>query len=214
MRRACFARLDERTVPTRGSIPPGHGPGAELLGSPRSALELGSGPGDAVAVLAARGVDAVGLDMSATQCAHARRRWSHVPSARFEQAEALEFLAAADRTWDAVYSVWGALWFLDPALLLPLVRDRLALGGKLVFSHTPPVPGAYGVQGMYGAAFTAEPVWVYRWSYEPNQWADLLRHHGFGNIHARTEAAPEPGNIGTLIVEAEAEARPETSWPV
>ncbi|RSM80610.1 SAM-dependent methyltransferase [Amycolatopsis sp. WAC 01375] len=189
-----------------------HGPGIEVLGDPLSALELGCGRGDAVAALAMRGVDATGVDTSGTQCVHARRRWGHVAGARFEQGDVVEFLARSDRTWDAIYSVWGALWFLDPAVLLPLVRDHLTPGGKLVFSHAPPVPGAYGIQGMYGAKFSAEPQWVYRWSYEPETWTKLLRDNGFENIHSRVEPAPDPTKLGTLIVEAE--LRPDQSRSV
>ncbi|MET9260337.1 class I SAM-dependent methyltransferase [Amycolatopsis sp. NPDC004079] len=192
---------------------PGHGPGIELLGDPRSTLELGCGQGDAVAALAGGGVDATGVDLSAAQIEQACSRWGHVEGARFEHAEVLGFLAAADRTWDAVYSIWGALWFLDPDLVLPLVRKHLTPCGKLVFSHAPPVPGAYGCQGMYGAAFTADPMWVYRWSYVPEAWTDLLRRNGFGHIRARVEAAPEPGKLGTLVVEAElpSSVRPGTN---
>ncbi|WP_410583910.1 class I SAM-dependent methyltransferase [Amycolatopsis sp. lyj-108] len=135
----------------------GNGPGAELLGDPRTTLELGCGRGDAVAALARQGIDATGVDLSAVQCEQARSRFGKVAGAHFENADVLEFLAAADRRWDAVYSIWGALWFPDPAVLLPLIRDRLAPDGKLVFSHAPPVPGAYGIQGMYGAAFAENP---------------------------------------------------------
>ncbi|MFD6070289.1 class I SAM-dependent methyltransferase [Amycolatopsis lurida] len=181
---------------------PGHGPGQELLGDPRSALELGCGSGDAVAALAMGGVDATGVDLSGVQHELACRRWGHVPGVRFKHADVLEFLAEADRTWEAIYSIWGALWFLDPAVVLPLVRERLTPGGRLVLSHAPPVPGAYGIQGTYGAPYSAEPQWLYRWSYEPEMWAEMLRTCGFGSIHARVEAAPEPGKLGTLIVEA------------
>ncbi|SEP54289.1 class I SAM-dependent methyltransferase [Amycolatopsis saalfeldensis] len=211
---AANAAPDDESAPSvRWTQYPSHGPGIELLGDPRSSLELGCGRGDAVAALAARGVDATGVDLSGTQCEQARRRWGHVAGARFEHADVLEFLGAADRTWDAIYSIWGAIWFLDPALVLPLVRKHLAPGGKLVFSHAPPVPGAYGIQGMYGAAFTADPLWVYRWSYEPDVWAELLRRNGFGNIHARVEAAPESGKLGTLIVEAERRPGPARVSP-
>jgi len=63
------------------------------------------------------------------------------------------------------------------------------------------VPGSYGIQGMYGNGFTGRQVWLYRWAYEPDSWADLLHQHGFTDVHARVEPAPEPGNVGTLIVE-------------
>ncbi|OXM50287.1 SAM-dependent methyltransferase [Amycolatopsis thailandensis] len=194
---------DDHSVPALGWTQyPGHGPGAELLGDPHSTLELGCGRGDAVASLAGQGVDATGVDVSAVHCEQARHRYGTIAGARFEHTDVLEYLAAADRAWDAIYSIWGALWFLDPAVLLPLIHEHLTPGGRLVFSHAPPVPSAYGRQGMYGAAFTAEPVWIYRWSYEPDMWAELLRSNGFDHIRARVEPAPEPGHLGTLIVEA------------
>jgi hypothetical protein len=40
------------------------GPGDELLGDPVTALELGSSRGYAVAALAAKGIDATGIDLS------------------------------------------------------------------------------------------------------------------------------------------------------
>lgn len=179
----------------------GHGPGDELLGDPTTTLELGFGRGNAVAALALKGIDATGVDVSAAQCEHARRRWGRLPGTQYIQADVVDYLAGSDRQWEVVYSIWGALWFTDPNRLLPLIRDRLALGGKLVFSHAPAVPGCYGVQGMYGNGFTGRQVWVYRWAHEPAGWVDLLRRHGFGDIHARIEPAPEPDHIGTLIVE-------------
>ncbi|MBV9011628.1 MAG: undecaprenyl-diphosphate phosphatase [Pseudonocardiales bacterium] len=45
---------------------------------------------------------------------------------------------------------------------------------------------------MYGNGFTGRQVWLYRWAYEPSTWADLLRKHGFIDIHARIEPAPSP----------------------
>ena len=180
----------------------GHGPGDELLGEPATALELGSGRGHAVAALATKGIDATGVDISATQCERARNLWGHLPSARYLHADVVEFLTAAAQRWDAIYSIWGACWFTDPSLLLPLVRDRLAPGGKLVFAQAPAVPDSYGVQGIYAAGFTGRQVWAYRWAYEPSTWGDLLRRHGFTDVHARVEPAPEADHLGTLIVEA------------
>lgn len=180
----------------------GHGPGDELLGEPLTALELGSGRGNAVAALAAKGVESTGIDISPTQMVAARDRWGHLPNAHYLVGDVLGYLADTDQQWDAIYSIWGALWFTDPQAVLPLVRDRHAPGGKLVFSHAPAVPGSYGIQGMYGNGFKGSQVWIYRWAYEPDAWTDLLSQYGYVDIHARVEPAPEAVNVGTLIVEA------------
>ncbi|GAA4233536.1 hypothetical protein GCM10022254_36190 [Actinomadura meridiana] len=181
---------------------PGHGPGDEILGHPATTLELGCGRGDAVAALAARGVAATGLDLSPVHYARARERWRDLPCAQFVHGDAMDYLTQTDKEWDAVYSIWGAVWFTDPGELLPRVHDRLAPGGRLVFAHAPAVPGAYGVQGMYGGGFTGRQVWIYRWAYEPDTWSSILADHGFTDIHARVEPAPEPGLLGTLIVQS------------
>jgi hypothetical protein len=41
------------------------------------------------------------------------------------------------------------------------VHDRLILGGKLVVSYAPAVPGSYSIQGMYGNGFNGCQVWIY-----------------------------------------------------
>jgi ubiquinone/menaquinone biosynthesis C-methylase UbiE len=97
----------------------GHGPGDELLGDPATTLELGSGRGHAVAALATKGVVATGLDISGVQCEQARQRWGHLPGATFTQDEAVEFLTGTQNHWDAIYSIWGAVWFTDPEQLCP-----------------------------------------------------------------------------------------------
>jgi SAM-dependent methyltransferase len=138
----------------------GHGPGDELLDEPRTALELGSGRGNAVAALATNGVDATGIDVSPAHTTAARTRWGHLRDAHYLVGDVLDFLTNSDRQWDAIYSIWGALWFTDPDVILPAIRDRLTPDGKLVFSHAPAIP----------------------------------------DVNARVE--PDPGNVGTLIVEA------------
>ncbi|WP_242454792.1 class I SAM-dependent methyltransferase [Bailinhaonella thermotolerans] len=155
--------------------------------------------------MAVKGVDASGLDLSAVHLERARRRWGHLPGARFVQADAAGYLADTAQRWEAIYSIWGAVWFSDPARLLPLVRARLAPGGRFVFSHAPAVPGCYGPQGMYGSGFRSRPVWVRRWAYEPHVWADVLAGHDFTEIEAWIEPAPDPALLGTLIVTARAD---------
>ncbi|MEV0407691.1 class I SAM-dependent methyltransferase [Actinoallomurus sp. NPDC050550] len=180
----------------------GHGPGDELLGEPATALELGSGRGNAVAALATKGIDATGIDISSVQCEQAKRRWGHLSGAGYVCGDVVDHLIDTDRRWDAIYSIWGAVWFTDPERLLPLTRDHLTPGGKLAFSHAPAVPRSYGAQGFYAAGFTGRQVWAYRWAYEPEGWTEILRRHGFVDICARVEPAPDPDHIGTLIVEA------------
>jgi SAM-dependent methyltransferase len=180
----------------------GHGPGDELLGDPLTALELGSGRGNAVAALATKGIDATGIDISSAQVADAQQRWGHLPDTRFVRGDVLEFLGNSHERWDAIYSIWGALWFTDPEKLLPLVHDRLTPEGLLAFSHAPAVPGSYGIQGMYGNGFNGRQVWIYRWAYEPADWIKLLHRHGFTHVDARIHPAPAPEHVGTLIVTA------------
>ncbi|MEU2558399.1 methyltransferase domain-containing protein [Streptomyces longispororuber] len=50
-------------------------------------------------------------------------------------ADAVEYLSCTPTVFDAVYSVWGAVWFTDPDRLLPLIARRLAPGGVLAFAH-------------------------------------------------------------------------------
>lgn len=185
-----------------------HGPGAELLEAAEGAhvLDLGCGKGGNAAHLAAIGMRAVGIDVSPRQLAGARERWGETPRLELHQADAVDFLRAVGGDFDAVYSVYGAVWFTDPALLLPAIRERLRPGGRLVFSQRPPVEGCYGCQASYiprGA--DEDPLVVKRWDYEPDSWERLLKEHGYTDMDAAVLPAP-PGNrtIGTLIVRARA----------
>ena len=36
----------------------------------------------------------------------------------------------------------------------------------------------------------------------PDQWAHILTKHGYRDTHAQVLTAPDPENVGTLIVEA------------
>ncbi|GGQ26441.1 class I SAM-dependent methyltransferase [Streptomyces mutabilis] len=185
-----------------------HGPGVELLEVQPGArvLDLGCGKGGNAAHLATLGVIAVGVDVSPCQLAAAQERWGWVPGLEFHQTEAVAFLREDQQGFDAVYSVYGAAWFTDPALLLPAIREQLRPGGRLVFSQRPPVPGCYGCQASYiprGA--DEDPLVVKRWDYEPDAWEQLLKEYGFTDVDATVLAAP-PGNrtVGTFVVRARA----------
>ncbi|WP_329528465.1 class I SAM-dependent methyltransferase [Streptomyces sp. NBC_01462] len=179
----------------------GHGPGAELLGGPESALEIGCGTGRALAYLAQQGVKASGVDLSPRMVRLAGDQWAPL-GVRIEQGEVLDWLAADESQYDAVYSTFGAAWFTDPARLFPLVLERLAPGGVFVFSQPPAIPGAYGPQGMYKGGFAGKAMFTYRYSYRPAVWERLLTRAGFGTAKAEVLDAPKPGHIGTLIVTA------------
>ncbi|GAB2923186.1 class I SAM-dependent methyltransferase [Streptomyces mayteni] len=180
-----------------------HGPAEELLCQPENALELGCGSGDEVAYLARKGVDATGIDLSPVQIGYARERWGDVEGARFHLREAVDFLTTgASETYDAIYSIWGAFWFTDPCRLLPAIRRRLSPGGVLVFSQAPAVEGCYGAQGMYGNGFTGKTLSIRRWAYSAEMWRGILARHGFSEVDARVVEAPDPENLGTLLVQA------------
>ena len=181
----------------------GHGPGPELLGDPATVLEIGCGTGRALAYLAQQGVKATGVDLSPVMVEHTTERWGPT-GAQFVCAEVLEHLRDSPETYDAIYSIFGAVWFTDPAKLFPLIVERLNPGGVLVFSHPPAIPGAYGAQGMYKGGFAGKAMFTYRYSYTPRKWRNLLLKAGFRTAEAQVLDAPEPGHIGTLLVRAAA----------
>jgi SAM-dependent methyltransferase len=182
---------------------PGHGPGAEILGAPRTALDLGPAEGKEAAHLAARGVEVTGVDFSPVQVERARTLWHDTPRLDFQHAEACTFLASSTTSWDAIYSVWGAVWFTDPDELLPRIVQRLNPGGVFAFSQAEPAADAHGPQQMYGKWLEGREreLTVLRWQYNPDNWADILKRHGFTGIDAQILAPPTPG-LGTLMVRA------------
>ncbi|ORT57556.1 class I SAM-dependent methyltransferase [Streptomyces sp. CB03238] len=179
----------------------GHGPGPEILGTPTTALEIGCGTGRALAYLAQQGVKMTGLDLSPVMVTNTTDRWGPW-GAQFVCAEVLHHLRESTETYDAIYSIFGAVWFTDPAKLLPLIAQRLNPGGIFAFSHPPAIPGAYGPQGMYKGGFAGKAMYTYRYSYTPRRWAGFLLKAGFTDPDVQILDAPTPGHIGTLIARA------------
>ncbi|MFH9191342.1 class I SAM-dependent DNA methyltransferase [Streptomyces globisporus] len=204
----------ERPAPEVGRFEwtqyPGHGPGAELLGHPLRALDLGPAEGREAVFLARQGVATTGVDLSAAQVDRASRWWKGTPGLKFVHAEAGDYLASNTTPFDAVYSVWGAVWFTDPELLFPLVAQNLTPGGIFAFSQAEPSPGAYGPQPMHGKWLEGREseLTVLRWQYTPQAWADLLKRHGFTNIDAHVLPAPDGEGLGTLLARAHGPAGP------
>ncbi|KUN03958.1 methyltransferase type 11 [Streptomyces yokosukanensis] len=179
----------------------GHGPGPELLGAPDSVLEIGCGTGRALAHLAQQGIKATGVDLSPRMVERAGEKWAPL-GVRIERGEVLDWLAADEGRYDAVYSIFGAAWFTDPSRLFPFVREHLNEGGTFVFSQPPAIPGAYGPQGMYKGGFAGKAMFTYRYSYKPAVWERHLLRAGFTDATATVVDAPKVGHIGTLVVQA------------
>ena len=185
---------------------PDHGPGAELLNPEpgTSMLDLGCGKGGNAAHLATLGVHVTGVDWSHRQIDAAQERWTGVTGLHLVVADVVNFLATNAATWDVIYSVFGVVWFHDPAALLPLIRLRLRSGGQLAFSHLPPVEGCHGAQAAFvRSSDTDESLPVRRWDHTPETWLDCLENTGFEPIEGRVVPPPEGvADNGTLLVRA------------
>ena len=151
---------------------PDHGPGLEVLNLlPGSrVLDLGCGKGGNLAHVAAQGHHGVGVDVSEVQLSHAAKRW---PELTLVHGDALAYLEKGEGTFHAAYSVFGALWFVDPDAMLPALHRRLH--GTLAFSYA----------DMNGVS--ALP----RWDMEPDEWAERLDKHGFTDIEHRVIDPPD-----------------------
>lgn len=110
---------------------PDHGPDDSILGRVRGKriVELGSGAGANLAHLgtlsAAR---CTGVDIAPSRTATASQRWGSLPNIEFITADAVDRLAAKPGEYDIVYSIFGAVWFTDPQLLLPVIRADRSVG--------------------------------------------------------------------------------------
>ncbi|MFE2325254.1 class I SAM-dependent methyltransferase [Streptomyces sp. NPDC059385] len=170
------------------STHPGLGPGAEILGRDlrgKRVLELGCGPGHNVAHLAqhqrarATGVDLVGL-----QVRRARSHYGHIEGATFSAGHALHHLQATGQTFDAVYSVFGAVGLVAPELLLAAISRRLVPGGVLAFSV--PHPARAGRHPStddrpredYVTMPDRTRLAIARWEYDAHRWATHLSRTG------------------------------------
>ncbi|MEU6123722.1 class I SAM-dependent methyltransferase [Streptomyces sp. NPDC047123] len=170
-----------------------HGPDEGLLGTVagRRVLELGSGSGSNLAHLVTLGASGLGVDIAPAREVVARERWSDLRGLEFRTAEATAFLSGTDQTFDVVLSIFGAVWFVDPETLLPLIRARMAADGILAFSHLPPGsqsprPGRAGL----------------RYDHSPSEWMHLLTGHGFTDVSASVIDPPEGRTVGTMLVRA------------
>ncbi|MFC0433363.1 bifunctional 2-polyprenyl-6-hydroxyphenol methylase/3-demethylubiquinol 3-O-methyltransferase UbiG [Kutzneria buriramensis] len=173
---------------------PDHGPDESVLGdlAGRRVLELGSGSGANLAHLATLGVNCKGVDLAPSRTSTAVAEWGHLPGLEFITTDAVTFLAEDNEAFDVVYSIFGAIWFTDPPILLTAIRAKLRTGGVLAFSHLP----ATEVGVVAGPA-------VSNWNYPAEKWENMLAYTGFTAI-ATVIAGPADGEVGTLLVRATA----------
>ncbi|WP_319127135.1 class I SAM-dependent methyltransferase [Streptomyces europaeiscabiei] len=170
-----------------------HGPDENVLGpvTGRRVLELGSGSGSNLAHLVTLGATGLGVDVAPARETAARERWGSLPGLEFRTAEATGFLSETDETFDVVLSIFGAVWFVDPNILVPLIRSRMAAGGILAFSHVP--PGSQGPQPARSGL---------RHDRAPDEWRRLLTGHGFSDVTVSLIEPPEGRAAGTMLVRA------------
>jgi trans-aconitate methyltransferase len=94
-------------------------------------LDVGCGTGDHVALLRSRGVEAFGVDASATMIARARDKYPHLTCFAVGDARRLDTALGADG-YDAVFSNAALHWVPDAATAAASMARVLRPGGRLV----------------------------------------------------------------------------------
>ncbi|HZR54431.1 MAG TPA: class I SAM-dependent methyltransferase [Streptosporangiaceae bacterium] len=137
-------------------------------------LEIGFGPGVAVAALVRAGAGHVyGMDHSGVMLRQAsRRNAAAIRAGRVTliQASAEQIPPALDGPFDAILAVNSLAFWPAPAEQLAGLRRRLAPGGRIAIASQPRCPGATA-ETSRGAAREIE---------------DLLRAAGFTDLSTRT----------------------------
>ena len=102
-------------------------------------LELGCGPGEALNDAIQRGAFAVGLDVSATMVAIARRRNHDALELRRAEVRLVRdgTLDLRDTAFDGVYSVHCLYFWQSPERTLRDIAHALRPGGRLVLAYMP-----------------------------------------------------------------------------
>ncbi|WP_240649328.1 class I SAM-dependent methyltransferase [Streptomyces sp. Z26] len=191
------------------------GPGPELLQdlAGRTAADLGAGAARHAAYLAVHHrparIDAI--DASPAQHAMATGRYAHLaPQLRIVHADVVEHLRARPSSYDVLYSVFGAVCFTDPYVLLPTAVSALRPGGRLVFStlghYLNGTPARTDVAHADIPAKTPEgdATTMRRWVLQGHVWAKALEEAGFVDVGVDTVPAAErgPRTADTLVVTA------------
>jgi SAM-dependent methyltransferase len=180
----------------------GRGPGAELLGDLTDATvaELGCGTGNHLAYVAAHGAHlAIGVDVAQQRIEQARTRYDHLPNTEWRVGDAATVLPTLPLL-DVCYSIFGALWYADPVLLLPAIHHRLRPGGLLAFSVNSPRVGELSGRRVDNLTLNdGARLPVIHYTYDADTWAQLLHQSGFEPDEHLPITGPEPSSYRTLI---------------
>jgi len=184
---------------------PGRGPGAEFLGDLTGAriAELGCGTGEHTAFAAACGARlAIGIDVAELRIAQARTRFGRLPALEWHVGDAATVLPELP-SLDVCFSIYGALWYADPAQLLPVLHNRLRPGGLLAFSVNGPRPGELPGRRVDNLTLTSGVrLPVVHYSYDADTWRRLLDQHGFTEMELLPVEGPEGSLYRTLVIRA------------
>lgn len=179
------------------------GPGADVFGdiTGLTVAELGAGAGRQAAHVAHTLTPAqvIAVDNSATQHTRGRARYGHLDRLSFVQADAVTYLREHPRSVDVVYSLFGALDFIDPQTTFPMIFHALRPGGRLVMSTlahyrtgAPPESGCrpanIPTRGPGGST-------MQRWVLDLPVWEKLLDGTGF--TRGQAEVIRDPGDDDT-----------------
>ncbi|MFI2077526.1 class I SAM-dependent methyltransferase [Streptomyces triculaminicus] len=185
---------------------PGHGPGSAFLGAltGRRVAELGCGTGEHTAYAAACGARlAIGVDVAGARLQQARARFGVLPAVVWKTGDAAEVLAALPRL-DVCFSIYGALWYSDPAHLLPVIHSRLKPGGILAFTVNAPCPGELPGRRVDNLTLsTGARLPVVHYSYDADTWQRLIATAGMSTQEVVTVDDPAGGDYRALVIRAQ-----------
>jgi SAM-dependent methyltransferase len=191
------------------------GPGPEVLGdlTGRCVGDLGAGAARHAAYLAVHHQPAhiTAIDASPAQHAMATDLYAHLaPRLRIVASDAVPHLNTMTGTYDVLYSVFGAVDFTDPRVLLPAAAAALKPGGRLVFATLAHyLNGAPAQPDAVAACVPAktpdgEAATMRRWVLQKHVWTKLLDEAGFTDITIDVLPATTDGprSADTLLVSA------------
>jgi SAM-dependent methyltransferase len=188
----------------------------------RDVLELGCGAAQWSIVLARRGANATGIDLSERQLAHARRL-TRAAGIEFPlvagSAEATPF---ADRSFDIVFCDWGAMTFADPYRTVPEAARLLRPGGLLAFLTSTPLvecawspeadhPGDRLLTDYWGMHEVPDPDGATMFQLPYGEWIRLFIDSGFA-IESLIELRPPAG--ATSSYRTEQDRQWARRWPM